>query len=114
MQRLGEIADLARRSQRWPARQIAAGDRLRHVAQLGDRSRYAARKGESNQQRADERDEPRDQHITSCASYNRIELGRSDGHTHGAETMPHGDIHLVVALRHARPHRAANAGSLRL
>ena len=109
VQRDGEIADFAWCGERGPAIELAGGDRLRDVAQLGDRPRYASRERECENQRADERDQARDENVALRAAHDLAELRRADRDARVAERMSNGDVDLVVAGRRARPHRPADA-----
>ena len=110
MEREREIADFARRRERRPTIELAGGDRARDVAQLDDRLRHAARERESEDQRADERDQTGAEHVAARAADDLDEtvVGRHR-HAREAERVSHGDVDLVVAGRRARSRRRADA-----
>ncbi len=71
---VGEIADFAGRGERGAAREIAGGERLRHIAELHDRPRNAAREQRGERQRDEERNDPGGEHIAAHSRDRGVEL----------------------------------------
>ena len=109
VQRGGEVADLARRRERRPPREIAGRDRACDVAQLDDGLRDAAREEERQRERAEQREQAAREHVALRAAHDLVEAARRERHAHVAERMLLRDVELVVARRRAVAARTAHA-----
>ena len=75
MHRCRQIADLARCRERRPAREISRRQGLRDIAQLDDGIRHRPRECGGENERREERDETREQHVALAARDNGVEAG---------------------------------------
>src|SRR4051812_17604316 len=97
MQCESEIANFTGSSEHWSAVELTAGDRARDIAELDDRSGDALRERESNDQRADQRDDAGDQDITARAGDDLAKLCCRNREPNHAEWVFDREIHLIVA-----------------